>query len=55
MIENILYTITLYIKPFLVVAGIILIIGVILYCLTKRFNIHKKTTRYLGLLVRIKK
>lgn len=55
MIENILYTITLFVKPFIVVTVSMLMIGFFLYHLTKKFNIHKKSTRYLGLLTGINK
>ncbi len=54
MIDIILYTITLYARPFVVVSLIILVIGFLLYYLSKRFDIHKKSTRYLGLLTRNK-
>ena len=52
MIEVILYTLTNYIKPLFVVIGTILILGTILYFINKRFDIHKKSTRYLGLFTR---
>ncbi len=55
MIENILYTITLFVKPFIVVTVAVLIIGFFLYHLSKKFDIHKKSTRYLGLLTGINK
>lgn len=54
MIEKIIYTVTLYEKPFLVVSTVVLFIGAILYYLTKKFDINKKSTRYLGLLTRTK-
>lgn len=54
MIELILYTLTHYVKPFLVVTGVILVLGLILFWINKRFDIHKKSTRYLGLLTRSK-
>lgn len=52
MIESVLYAITRYVKPFLVVSIIVLLIGSILDYLTKKFDIHKKSTRFLGLLSR---
>jgi len=52
MIDIILYTSTLYVKPLIVVLITVLVIAFLLYYLTKKFNIHKKSTRYLGLLTR---
>ena len=54
MINIILYTLSHYVKPFLVVTGVILVVGLILFWINNRFNIHKKSTRYLGLLTRTK-
>lgn len=50
MIDIILYTITLYAKPLVVVCISVLIIGLLLYILSRNFDIHKKRARYLGLL-----
>ena len=54
MIDSILYTLTLYVKPFCVVCISVLILGMLLYILSQKFDIHKKNTRYLGLLTRIR-
>lgn len=54
MINVILYSITLYTKPFLTVCGVVLFIGFFLYFLSGKFDIHRKSSRYLGLLTRVR-
>lgn len=55
MSSSIIYKVTLYVKPFLVVSIVVLIIAAILYMMAKKFQINKHSTKYLGLLTGFKK
>lgn len=48
--EAILYNLGNILTPIIIFLGIVLLIGIIIYIITAKFDIHKKSIRYCGLL-----
>lgn len=55
MIQRTIYNINLNLKELAIFLGLILFIGLIIYALTYKFDIHKKRMMYLGLITGMNK
>lgn len=55
MIEETIYSISSHFVQLIVFLGFILLLGIILYMITEKFDIHKKSIRYCGLLTGLNK